>query len=487
MENYSNSSYPDSGNSSPQSRESENALWEEPLSTNYKVKFMCSYGGKIHPRSHDNQLTYVGGDTKILAVDRSIRFSAFMAKLSSLCADPEVCCKYQLPEEDLDALISVTNDEDLEHMMLEFDRLYRVSAKPARLRLFLFPLNLPASFGTNETKSEKQWFVDALNSAVQIQSLQGSAPPPAEVNPDFLFGLDKGHAPPEAAAKLRDPTPPPTVPEVFTREIHAGSDSGSEDRHVIGDPVVSPLEIQRQMQDLQRLHISGHEQSVFHKKSDETNPGNYTGAYYAQQIPEKLPPPPQTAVPAAYMTAGGYTVAAPSPLSGPESPVYLIQTPAGVYQASGLPPVTGQVGQGYYGMQRVMPEVYREQPVYSTVPPQQSIQQQPKYGAYTEAVGMVPQPAGGGVGVAAGAYTEAVGMVPQPPGGGVGVAAQPMYAQVGYDGAGRQVYYTTTARGVVPPYQPVTATAVAVDVRQTGGALNQEGKVVAKAPQSSSM
>ena len=130
----------------------------------------------------------------------------------------EVCLKYQLPGEDLDALISVTNDEDLEHMMLEYDRLCRPSNKQARLRLFLFPLTPLAStsFGSNETKSERQWFVDALNS-VQIQPLEGSSLQAAasETNPDFLFGLDKGLAP-----------PPPV--KLLPKNYSMRSDPGSE-------------------------------------------------------------------------------------------------------------------------------------------------------------------------------------------------------------------------------------------------------------------
>ncbi|MCI52236.1 leucine-rich repeat extensin-like protein 2-like, partial [Trifolium medium] len=60
---------------------------------------MCSYGGKIQPRSHDNQLSYIGGDTKILAVDRNIKFQAFLSKLSTLCdaIQQDVTFKYQLP------------------------------------------------------------------------------------------------------------------------------------------------------------------------------------------------------------------------------------------------------------------------------------------------------------------------------------------------------------------------------------------------------
>ncbi|BFG31261.1 hypothetical protein CerSpe_175350 [Prunus speciosa] len=86
---------------------------------------------------------------------------AFTSKLASLCNTPNdvIIFKYQLRGEDLDTLNSVTNDEDLDHMMIEY-------AKPARLRLFLFPLNNnpPISLGSNDTKSEHQWFVDTMNS-----------------------------------------------------------------------------------------------------------------------------------------------------------------------------------------------------------------------------------------------------------------------------------------------------------------------------------
>ncbi|OMP12195.1 Phox/Bem1p [Corchorus capsularis] len=460
MENFSYSSYPDSGDSSPRSREidCENQSWDEQPANNntignvnYKVKFMCSYGGKIQPRSHDNQLAYVGGDTKILAVDRSIKFSAIMAKLQSLYGgDSKVCFKYQLPGEDLDALISVTNDEDLEHMMLEYDRLYRASAKPARLRLFLFSLNPPptvaSGFGGTEPKPERQWFVDALNS-VQIQNLDGSSPPAAAVppvNPDFLFGLDK--------VKLPDSVPPPVtnvVQEAGTKDVTAGSDCGSEDRHVIGDPVVSPSEIQRQIQELQRLQIT--EQ----RKIDESNARAYnTQDYYKMSDKTASSPAPgsvplQMPIPTAYYqdrhltTAYQVPTVAAAAAQGTDQPVYLIPaSAAGVYQQPPtLRAVPGAAPQPYYGVQRVVQDVYREQPVYNAVP-------NTKVGAYPEGISMM-QPKGG---------------VPESG-----------YLQVAYDGAGRQVYYQ-----VMTP--AVAGGGVA--------AVNQDGKVTVNAkapPQTSSV
>ncbi|KAJ7965858.1 Octicosapeptide/Phox/Bem1p domain-containing protein [Quillaja saponaria] len=451
MENYSHSSYPDSRDSSPRSRDidAENPSWDAPPSSN-KVKFMCSYGGKIQPRPHDNQLAYIGGDTKILSVDRNIKFSAVISKLSSLC-EADVCFKYQLPGEDLDALISVTNDEDLEHMMVEYDRLFRASAKPARMRLFLFPLtpSAPTSFGSNDTKSERQWFVDALNS-VQIQPLEDSSPPTAvsEGNPDFLFGLDKGYQA-IPAAKLPDSVPAPTVPGVVAKEMSAGSDCGSEDRYVVGEPVVSPSEIQRQIHELQRLQLANNEQ-VLQRKIDEGNAGFYTVDYNSQNNSEKMAQPPApfqvrvpVQVPAGYlqerhMTTAGYPVSAAP--TGTEQPVYLIQTPGGMYQATTLRPMTGPVGQPYYGVQRMVPAE-----TYNAAPPGSFSHSQSKAGAYTENTGMMQQKI---------------------------AVAEAGYAQVGYDSSGRQVFYAAAPGGVMPSYQVVTA---GIDGRQGAvGALNQE-------------
>ncbi|KAK4274209.1 hypothetical protein QN277_017471 [Acacia crassicarpa] len=471
MENYSYSSYPDSHDSSPRSREVdiENPSWDEPnnnSTTNYKVKFMCSYGGKIQPRPHDNQLAYIGGDTKILAVDRNIKFSALMSKLSSLC-DADVCFKYQLPGEDLDALISVTNDEDLEHMMIEYDRLYRASAKPARLRLFLFPLtpSAPPSFGSSELKSERQWFVDALNS-VQIQPVDGSSPPApvSATNPDFLFGLDKAYSG-APTTKLPDSASVSSAPDVAAKDLSAGLECVSEDRHVVGEPLLSPAEIQRQIQDLQRLHIVNNEQ-LLQRKSDEGNGRVYTVDYFSHKNPEKVAPAAPshvhtgpvpasaaaTFLPERHMTSTAYPLGASVAGTDQQQPVYLIPGPAGMYHATTLRPMTGPVGQPYYGVPRMVPAE-----MYNAAPPASLSHTQAKVGAYTETPGIIQQ--------------QKVGV------------SEPGYAQVAYDNAGRQVYYAAATSapppgGVVPPYQVVTA---GIDGRQQGGgALNQEGKISAK-------
>lgn len=354
---------------------------------------MCSYGGKIQPRQHDNQLTYVAGDTKIFAVDRNIKFSLFLSKLSTLSQfqPNSLCFRYQLPGEDLDALISVTNDEDLEHMMLEYDRLYRASTKPVRLRLFLFPTPPPTSsaFSSSDSKSDRQWFVDALNS-VQNQSQNDSASstavtPPLSATPDFLFGFDKDghgevHAPP---CKVAESVLSPKV----------------EDRSFVNES-----EIERQINDVERMNL---------------NTGNY-GDFYGQKPPENVQQPPAS-----------YYQERP----GNEQMYYIPANTTGVYQTQVMRPVTGQVGQGYYGMQRmVVPDVYREQQVYSVVPQQQQQQsfQQKNVGPYN-----------------------------------MGPTSEHGFGQVGYDAQGRQVYYTTAVQQ--QQFQ-------AVEGRQGGGELNQDSR-----------
>ncbi|KAJ0247531.1 Octicosapeptide/Phox/Bem1p family protein [Hirschfeldia incana] len=102
---------------------------------NPKLRLLCSYGGRITPIPPSNSLDYIGGDTRIVAVPRVISFTAFFQLLSGkLLSGRSFSLKYRLPGYDLDSLITVTNNEDLQNMIAEYD-----SASPQRIRLFLFP------------------------------------------------------------------------------------------------------------------------------------------------------------------------------------------------------------------------------------------------------------------------------------------------------------------------------------------------------------
>ncbi|MED6144389.1 hypothetical protein PIB30_015173 [Stylosanthes scabra] len=172
-----------------------------------RVRFMCSFGGKILPRPHDNQLRYVGGDTRIVAVNRSISFPAFLLKLSKLSGMTNITAKYQLPNEDLDALISVTTDEDVENMMDEYDRIaHNQNPRSARLRLFLFPessaaddISFAGSIGSllNGSVKRESWFLDALNGGVSaLERGRSEASSMVSEVPDYLFGLDNSEETP---------------------------------------------------------------------------------------------------------------------------------------------------------------------------------------------------------------------------------------------------------------------------------------------------
>ncbi|XP_030553073.1 uncharacterized protein LOC115757112 [Rhodamnia argentea] len=119
------------------------------------IKFLCSYGGKILPRHPDGKLRYVGGETRVLAVDRSVSFSELMLKMGELCGTA-VSLRCQLPTEDLDALISITSDEDLVNLVEEYNRSPPSSLK---IRAFLFlpksgkKISPPPSLASSSRKS----------------------------------------------------------------------------------------------------------------------------------------------------------------------------------------------------------------------------------------------------------------------------------------------------------------------------------------------
>nr|AGV54518.1 octicosapeptide/Phox/Bem1p domain-containing protein [Phaseolus vulgaris] len=473
MENYQYPSYPDSGDSSPRSREIdfENPPpWDDQQTQNYKAKFMCSYGGKIQPRTHDNQLSYVGGDTKILAVDRAIKFPAFLSKLSSLCgATPQdLTFKYQLPGEDLDALISVTNDDDLEHMMHEYDRLYRPNAKPVRMRLFLFTLS---SNPNSSFSSDRDRFVDALNSApIPPQPDPIKNPTVTPSNVDYLFGLDKAVAPPTlppsfAAVKFHDPAPEPVAPQP---EYQVRGGISVSDRVVGSEQSANSIEIQRQLQqEMQRLQVAENE---YRRRSEDGFAGGYAAAggdYYMQKMPEKAPPVnaphPAGYWPEKQFSGEGFQTTVTTAPGGADQQVYVIPAPGTFYHA---PVVRPPAAQGYYAVQRMGSDGFREQAVYGGVSQQKT--------AFSSAGPAQPvKPSG---------YAEGYGVVR--PGG---VPDNAAYTQLAYDSAsGRQVYYTAQGGvvGVPPQYQGVQP-VVGSDVRPVGVSVGQDVKVVNKVNQGS--
>ncbi|MCD9644830.1 hypothetical protein HAX54_033279 [Datura stramonium] len=131
-----------------------------------KVKFLCSFGGRIIPRPSDGALRYVGGQTRIISIRRDVSFAELVRKMVDTYGQ-DVAIKYQLPDEDLDALVSVSCPEDLENMMDEYEKLVeRASDGSAKLRVFLFSaseLELSSVVQLGDLQDSGQRYVEAVN------------------------------------------------------------------------------------------------------------------------------------------------------------------------------------------------------------------------------------------------------------------------------------------------------------------------------------
>ncbi|XP_022762748.1 uncharacterized protein LOC111308583 [Durio zibethinus] len=151
-----------------------------------RVKFLCSYGGKILPRLGEPNLKYVGGETRVVVVPRDISFSELMKKLNAM-VEGDVILKYQVIPEELDALVTVRSDEDLKHMVDEYHRL-ETEGSP-KLRAFLFPSS-PVVVENQMTPVDhyaiEQRYIEAVNGMVRPSSNTCGRRTPATANcPNF--------------------------------------------------------------------------------------------------------------------------------------------------------------------------------------------------------------------------------------------------------------------------------------------------------------
>ncbi|MCD9646070.1 hypothetical protein HAX54_035594 [Datura stramonium] len=150
-----------------------------PSSPKSRIKFLCSHGGKILPQPADGHLKYVGGETRVISVPRNIKLSELMKKLTPQI-EGDMVLKYQLVHEDLDALISVKTDEDLRHMLDEYDRCE--SAGIPRLRAFLFPAK-PVVVDHHAMPPEplEQRYIDAINGIIRAREAGLRIQPPLSI------------------------------------------------------------------------------------------------------------------------------------------------------------------------------------------------------------------------------------------------------------------------------------------------------------------
>lgn len=130
------------------------------FSSSRALKFLCSFGGKILPRPGDAKLRYVGGDTRIIRISRDISWQELVQKTSAIYNQVHAI-KYQLPGEDLDALVSVSCDEDLQNMMEECNLIDNGGSQKPRVFLFSSSDLEDAQYGLSnmEGDSELQYVV----------------------------------------------------------------------------------------------------------------------------------------------------------------------------------------------------------------------------------------------------------------------------------------------------------------------------------------
>ncbi|KAL4564269.1 hypothetical protein LXL04_028327 [Taraxacum kok-saghyz] len=139
-----------------------------------RLKFLCSFNGSILPRPQDGKLRYVGGETRIVSVPRDISFEELMGKMKEMFEGANVL-KYQQPDEDLDALVSVVNDDDVTNMMEDYEKLGSGDGF-TRLRIFLFSSieqDDPVHFVDRDERDTERRYVDALNSHNDFPDVQG--------------------------------------------------------------------------------------------------------------------------------------------------------------------------------------------------------------------------------------------------------------------------------------------------------------------------
>ncbi|KAI4333292.1 hypothetical protein L6164_018122 [Bauhinia variegata] len=133
-------------------------------SSSMTMKVLCSFGGRVLPRPSDGKLRYVGGETRLIRIRKDISWLDLMQKTLLIYNQLHVI-KYQLPEEDLDALVTVSSDEDLQNMMEEYDHIDDREASQ-KLRMFLFSMSdlEDAQFGLGNIGNDSEvQYVVAVN------------------------------------------------------------------------------------------------------------------------------------------------------------------------------------------------------------------------------------------------------------------------------------------------------------------------------------
>ncbi|KAK4441525.1 putative serine/threonine-protein kinase DDB [Sesamum alatum] len=184
-----------------------------------KIKLLCSFCGKILPRPSDGKLRYVGGQTRIISISKNISWEELVKKTAGMCNQPHTI-KYQLPGEDLDALISVSSDEDLQNMIDEYYGAENPEASQ-RLRIFLIPLGESETSYTLDASIVQPSNMD-YQYVVAVNGIAGTEPIPQKNYNGQPSDSEMVHLVPNAESSLK-------YEKIFPLPVHPSENKNAPD------------------------------------------------------------------------------------------------------------------------------------------------------------------------------------------------------------------------------------------------------------------
>ncbi|KAK3149683.1 hypothetical protein QOZ80_3AG0220870 [Eleusine coracana subsp. coracana] len=111
-----------------------------------RMRLTCSHGGRFVFCGPDAAPRYVGGETRVLVIPRSASFRDLAARASEMAGGAEVSALKHRLADDEEIIVSVTCDEELAHMIHEYDRLH--AKRPnAKFRVFVDIAAAPPASG----------------------------------------------------------------------------------------------------------------------------------------------------------------------------------------------------------------------------------------------------------------------------------------------------------------------------------------------------
>lgn len=214
-----------------------------------KIKVLCSFEGRILPRPRDGKLRYVGGETRIVRIRKDITWQELWQKAITIYNQTH-SVKYQLPGEDLDALVSVSCDEDL-HNMMEECNLLQDGEGSNRLRMFLFSLRdlQDAHFGLQNYDGDPEFqYVVAVNGMDVGSRKNSTLHGLASSSGNNLDELDRENVERDTGGATTD------YGEVGTSPLTSYMISSSQSSQPIPPPFSSPYETHSQFYNGEMLH-----------------------------------------------------------------------------------------------------------------------------------------------------------------------------------------------------------------------------------------